>query len=247
MSTPVEYYGRYWSEEGYRPCGSLNPVFKRFLEKHVPSSAHCLDLGCGDGGTAGLWLSEHAAEYVGVDISRSAIDAARALGLDARLIDDASVLPFGDAEFDVIVCSHVLEHLFAPQRAAAEALRVLRPGGVFLVAVPNVAYWRRRLELGLLARWNPFGDTLSTREPWRDPHIRFFTAKTLGWMLEQASFTDIRTRGVLGGFMAEIPGARRLVRGEASPIYRALERLTPTLFGAQIQAAAHKPLPAREG
>lgn len=242
MSTPSDYYERYWSEEGYRPLGSLHPVLRRFLEAYVSPSARCLDLGCGDGGTAGLWLSEHAAGYVGVDISQGAVDDARARGLDARRIDDASALPFRDGEFDAVVCNHVLEHLLEPQRAAAEAWRVLRPGGVFLVSVPNVAYWRRRLELGLLARWNPVGDDRSTREPWRDPHIRFFTPRTLRRMLEEkAGFIDIETRGVVGAFLAELPGVRRLVGKGASPPYRTLERLAPTLFAMQIQAAARKP------
>lgn len=242
MSTPAEYYERYWSEGGYRPLGSLHPVLQHLFEAHVSPSARCLDLGCGDGRTAGLWLSGHAAAYVGVDISQPAVDEARALGLDARRIDDAGALPFGDGELDVVVCIEVLEHLLEPQRAATEALRVLRPGGVFLVSVPNVAYWRRRLELGLLARWNPFGDDLSTREPWRDPHIRFFTPKTLRRMLEQqGGFAGVETRGFGGSFLAELPGVRRFVGSEASAPYRALVRAAPTLFGTRILAVARKP------
>ncbi len=242
MSTPTEYYEHYWSEGGYRPLGSFAPYLLHLFEAHVTPSARCLDLGCGDGRTAGLWLSGHAAAYVGVDISQPAVDEARALGLDARRIDDAGTLPFGDGEFDVVVCIEVLEHLLEPQRAAAEALRVLRPGGVFLVSVPNIAYWRRRLELGLLARWNPFGDDLSTREPWRDPHIRFFTPKTLRRMLEQhVGFVGVETRGVAGSFLAELPGVRRFVGSEASAPYRALVRAAPTLFGVRIHAVARKP------
>ena len=57
-------------------------------------------------------------------------------------------MPFGDGELDVVVCNEVLEHLLEPQRAAAEALRVLRPGGVFLVSVPNVAYWHGADRIG---------------------------------------------------------------------------------------------------
>lgn len=205
------------------------------------ASARCLDLGCGDGGTAGPWISAHAAQYIGVDIAQSAIDKAQARGLDARRIEDAGALPFDDGSFDVVISIEVLEHLLEPQRVAAEALRILRPGGVFLVSVPNVAYWRRRLELALLARWNPFGDDLSTREPWRDPHIRFFTPKTLRRMLEQAGFIHMRTRGIGGSLLPELPGFQSVVRGGASAPYEALQRAAPTLFGSRIHAAAHKP------
>jgi 2-polyprenyl-6-hydroxyphenyl methylase / 3-demethylubiquinone-9 3-methyltransferase len=242
VSAPTEYYERYWSEGGYRPVGSLHPVLQHLFEAHISPAARCLDLGCGDGGTAGIWLSEHAAGYVGVDISQPAVDDARARGLDARRIDDASALPFEHGEFDAVVCIEVLEHLLEPQQAASEALRVLRPGGAFLVSVPNVAYWRRRLELGLLARWNPFGDDLSTREPWRDPHIRFFTPKLLRRMLEQAGFAEAETRGVGGSFLAELPAVRRFVGTGGSAPYRALERAAPTLFATRIQAVARKPV-----
>ena len=244
MSAPAEYYDRYWSDEGYRPTGSLPPALEQLFAVRIPASAHCLDLGCGDGRTAGVWLARHAAAYVGVDISQPAIDEARSLGLDARLVEDAGELPFEEAEFDVVVCIEVLEHLLEPQRAASEALRVLRAGGTFLASVPNVAYWRRRLELGLLARWNPFGDDLSTREPWRDPHIRFFTPKTLKRMLEEkGGFTDVMTRGVGGSLLAEVPALRRFLGGDASSAYHALERTAPTLFGARILAVARKPGP----
>jgi hypothetical protein len=58
---------------------------------------------------------------------------------------------------------------------------------------------------------------------------------------EKAGFAEIEIRGVVGSFLAELPGVRRFVRGEAGPPYRALERLAPTLFAAQIQATARKP------
>ena len=48
--------------------------------------------------------------------------------------------------FTVVVCFEVLEHLFAPHLAVAEMHRVLEPGGVLIATVPNVAYWRRRLD-----------------------------------------------------------------------------------------------------
>jgi SAM-dependent methyltransferase len=74
------------------------------LEAVVSSTSRVLDVGCGDGRTCGLWLRDHAAEYVGVDISELAIREARAAGLDARLIQDATDLPFADGQFDVVVC-----------------------------------------------------------------------------------------------------------------------------------------------
>lgn len=59
--------------------------------------------------------------------------------LDAgRAIDRADItdLPYADAAFGAIVCSHVLEHVADDRRAMREMRRVLRPGGVALVMVP---------------------------------------------------------------------------------------------------------------
>ncbi len=133
MSTPAEYYERYWSEGGYRPVGSLHPVLQHLFDAHVTPSARCLNLGCGDGRTAGLWLSEHAAAYVGVDISQPAVDEARTLGLNARRTDDAGAFPFGDGEFDVVVYIEVLE-----QQGGFAGVETRGVGGSFLAELPGV-------------------------------------------------------------------------------------------------------------
>lgn len=239
MNAPRTYYDRYWSHDGYRPEGSLDPALEQLFAEHIPAGARVLDIGCGDGGTAGAWLSKRGS-YVGVDVSVEAVAMAKDKGLEARYIEDAASLPFEDSSFDAAVCIEVLEHLFQPHLAAREAWRVIRPGAVLVVTVPNVAYWRRRLELALFARWNPFGDDLSTKEPWRDPHIRFFTPKTLTRMLEAQGFEVRDVRGVGGYFLAEFPAVRRYVRRRPGPAYRAFQVASPTLFGSHLHAVAVK-------
>lgn len=68
-----------------------------------------------------------------IDISEAMISKAREKfprGIDFR-VGDAEALPFGDAEFDVVAMNFGILHLAQPERAAAEACRVLRPGGRF--------------------------------------------------------------------------------------------------------------------
>jgi SAM-dependent methyltransferase len=168
------------------------------------------------------------------------------LGLDSAKIPDATCLPFSDGSFDAAACIEVLEHLFEPQRAVSEVLRVLRPGGVLIVTVPNIAYWRWRLDLALLGRWNPLGDTLAVREPWRDPHIRFFNPKTLRQMLVAAGFNPVEVRGHGGRFLGDLPWVGRKVRGliGPSPMYRGMERLLPSLFAYRLHAVATKTIPS---
>jgi SAM-dependent methyltransferase len=216
-----DFYERFWSAGGHAPAGNLHGGLRDLLATHVQPTDACLDLGCGDGGTCGVWLSENAREYVGVDISSGAVALARSRGLKAQQIKSVGALPFNDRSFDAVVCSEVLEHLLEPQVAIAEAKRVLRPGGLLLVTTPNAVYWRRRLDLarGIV---DPYGDALSIAEPWRDPHIRFFTPTTLGRLLGYAGFEGVAVVGHSEKpLLVDVPIARRWVEHvEPAPPHR---------------------------
>lgn len=237
-----DYYETYWSDAGYHPHGSTPHFLSHLLNAYIRTGSKCLDVGCGDGRTAGIWLREQGCDYVGVDVSTNAVREARELRLNARTVDDVSSLPFPDASFDAAVCIEVMEHLFQPQLAAAEALRVLKPGGVLIVTVPNVAYWRRRLDLALLGRWNPIGDELSVAQPWRDPHIRFFNPGALRRMLTSVGFRPVLVSGHGGSLLRDIPWiGKRIWRGKVTRLYRAAETRLPSLFGYRLAAVAFKP------
>jgi len=124
----AEYYERYWSKDGYNPRRTLPLPVAALLQRVMRPEMTCLDVGCGDGRTSGPWFSERTAGYVGVDVSQTAVETARSLGLDARIIEDASTLPFDDDEFDIVVCFEVLEHLNAPRDAAPRSGGCSGPG-----------------------------------------------------------------------------------------------------------------------
>lgn len=50
---------------------------------------------------------------------------------------DGQYLPFYKDNFDLIICTEVLEHIYDDKKAAAEMLRVLKPGGILLITVPH--------------------------------------------------------------------------------------------------------------
>jgi 2-polyprenyl-6-hydroxyphenyl methylase/3-demethylubiquinone-9 3-methyltransferase len=244
MSSAMEgYYETYWSEAGFYPHGQLTPELREIFQTYLPAGASCLDLGCGDGKTSGAWLRANGFKYLGVDLSANAIRDARSFGLAAIEIADASVLPLLDGSFDAVLCIEVLEHLFRPDLAAAEILRVLKPRGLLLVSVPNVAYWRRRMDLLMFGRWNPLGDDLSVKQPWRDPHIRFFNPGSLRRMLTRVGFESISVGGYDGRLLRDVPwvGPRVFAGGSASNVYRAAESKLPSPLGFRLYAVAYKP------
>ena len=88
-----------------------------------------LDVCCGTGLVAGQALAR-GADLVGIDISEEMVAAATAKRLKASFrAGDAEALPFPDAAFDRVICNFGLFHLADPDRAIAEAARVLRRGG----------------------------------------------------------------------------------------------------------------------
>jgi SAM-dependent methyltransferase len=223
------YYERYWTEKGYNPSRKQTPEdLRAIFGRYVRAMDDCLDLGCGDGGTSGFYLTQNARSYIGVDVSERAVELATSRGLAAKTVEDASRLPFADDSFDIVVCIEVLEHLFEPQTAAAEAVRVLRSGGRFIATVPNGAYWRDRIDM-LFGVWQPGGDDLGRGEPWRSPHIRFFRPASLGKMLRQSGFSAVTVEGIPGPLFGRVPVLRSVNR-RVGPMATTLADLRPSFF-----------------
>ncbi|MBI4596727.1 MAG: methyltransferase domain-containing protein [Candidatus Tectomicrobia bacterium] len=94
-----------------------------------------LEVCCGPGYGAGAAISR-GAEAVGVDFAQAMVEVARKKYPKAAFQQgDAENLSFGDASFDAAICSFGLLHLAEPEKALAEAYRVLVPGGRYAFTV----------------------------------------------------------------------------------------------------------------
>jgi SAM-dependent methyltransferase len=93
-----------------------------------------LDVGSGAGALA-LALAPRVREVVGVDSSPELLAAARARApANCTFVEaDATSLPFGYGEFDLVGCLRVLHHVRRPELVVAEIARVTRRGGRILV------------------------------------------------------------------------------------------------------------------
>lgn len=106
----------------------------------APHARDLLDVGC----SAGYVMA--AAESLGLkgtgaDISKFAVNLCRERGFQAE-VGSLSALPFPDESFDIVTLKHTLEHIEQPLDGLREVKRVLRPGGVAFVIVPDAAYYK---------------------------------------------------------------------------------------------------------
>ena len=101
---------------------------------------HVLEVGGGQGGlTALLYPRAHITNLdFNPDFARAAVNRTPLMRF---LGGDATRLPFADSSFDAVTMFDVLEHIPDHALAAAEARRVLRPGGVIMVSTPHTR-WR---------------------------------------------------------------------------------------------------------
>lgn len=116
----------------------------RAVERLTGTPGRVLDFGCGPGYLLDAFR-RRGWEAQGAELDdRTAAHARSVLGLPVETgVGDR--WPWPDRSFDAVVLWHVLEHLADPQATLARAHRVLRPGGVLMIGVPNFASPEARL------------------------------------------------------------------------------------------------------
>lgn len=148
--------------------------------------ARLLDAGCGDGINLAL-LSRFVKELgwptkvTGADYSPLRIGRARTTSADL-LRTSVTALGFKDGSFDVIICNQVLEHVPDDQGALLELRRVLRPGGLLIIGVPNEGS-----PLGLLRNRVLQRSILRTTD-----HVNMYTHQMLRDRLTRADLRVVR-------------------------------------------------------
>jgi SAM-dependent methyltransferase len=192
----------------------------------VPASAkRLLDLGCGTGALGREFKEITDREVFGVTYSKEEA-ALAARNLDRVIVCDLNDFdPVDLGEFDCIVCSHVLEHLYRPEQLLVRLRPRLSFGGRLIVALPNVLFWRQRIQfLRGRFRYTEGGLLDST-------HFRFFDYQTGPQLLKTAGFKVVEV-SVDGSFPQ--PLFRSLAPKVAKLVDSAACRLLPGLFGHQF-------------
>jgi SAM-dependent methyltransferase len=131
---------------------------ERYVEREIGRPAQgpwrVLDLGCGAGGSVGVFRARDPdVQWVGLDVPDSPEARYRIRG-DARFESfDGVSMPFEDRAFELVYCKQVLEHVRHPEPLLAEVHRVLSPGGWFAGSTSQLEPYHS------LSLWNytPFG------------------------------------------------------------------------------------------
>lgn len=160
-------------------------------------SFRVLDIGCNEG-MAILYNRKAGveAEFYGIDILPEKKEKALSRGYRQVLLEDIRGCDFGQFEdgfFDVVICSHILEHLEDPGAVLDKIRRIMKKGGMLIVGVP----------IGLLPGilWRRYVTPLYNRRKRKEEalkkfgHVSFFSLPELKGLLKKHGFSTEEARG----------------------------------------------------
>lgn len=175
----AELYARYWRETG--PKARRADEYADYVCRQLAAlggKGTLLDFGCG-WGTQLAAAVRNGWQAVGLEVDPRKIEYCREHGLHA-VLGDLRERPFPEASFDAAVAEQVFEHLYSPVEYMQELHRVLKPGGLLYVAVPNLGGFEARLKG---RRWDMVHPA---------SHVRYFDRAGLAALMSRCGFDVLR-------------------------------------------------------
>lgn len=164
----------------------LWPALQRVVAEREWPTRRAFDLGCGNGATCAM-LAGLGFDVTGIDTSADGVAQANAAYPHVRVelgsaYDDLSAR-YG--RFPLVVSLEVVEHVTDPRRMARTFLDLIEPGGIGFLSTPYHGYLKN-LALAVTGKMDDHFTAL-----WDGGHIKFFSVKTLGTLLQEAGATDV--------------------------------------------------------
>ena len=144
----------YYSRNGKISCRDIASLLR-----HHPYRT-LLDVGCGTGFLLELLSAQRSAEYHGLDLSEEMLRMAEKKQIPgvSFTAGSAEALPFASETFDVVTCSQSFHHYPHPEKAMAEAFRVLKPGGLYILSDTGIGGVGGWIDNHILFRLSTSGD-----------------------------------------------------------------------------------------
>lgn len=162
-----------------------------------------LEDGCGVGMYMQHLLS-FGGKVIGLDYDFERVKESAAQGLMVYQSAGEHV-PFPDDSVDLVISNEVIEHVQDDHQAVKEMIRILKPGGRLVIFCPNRGYpfethghyWRGKYHFGNTPLINYLPDSMRNKLA---PHVRVYTASSLGKLFKQLQVTVIRRHIIFGGY-----------------------------------------------
>lgn len=184
-----DIYARYW--RSLEPPKVRTSDYGRYVCRQLAalhSRGELLDFGCGWGSLLNAARLE-GWRATGLEVDERKVAFCTEQGLTA-VYGDLLDQPFPADTFDAALAEQVFEHLYTPVAYMKELHRVLKPGGMLYVAVPNLG--------GIEAKMR--GEKWDLVHP--VSHVRYFDRRSLAGMAERCGFEVLRPAYVKRGTSA---------------------------------------------
>ena len=157
----------WWDEQGpLKTLHQINPTRMAWIAKHADlANAQTIDIGCG-GGILSESLAKAGARVTGLDMASDSIEIARThaqaaqLNIDYQISTAEAWAHAHPAEYEVVTCMELLEHVPDPASVIHAAAQLLAPGGVVFFSTINRNPKAWALTIGAaeyLLKWIPKG------------------------------------------------------------------------------------------
>jgi 2-polyprenyl-3-methyl-5-hydroxy-6-metoxy-1,4-benzoquinol methylase len=151
--------------------------------------ARILELGCGEGATGALALSEgKCGAYCGVELCQKAAEKANKKITEVVVGNvEEHMLPWAPKHFDALIMSEVLEHLEDPWATLRRLRPLLKPNALVFASSPNVSH-HRVIRMVIKGEWNLADLGVMDRT-----HLRWFTPKTYSTCSSRVAILSTRS------------------------------------------------------
>ena len=179
--------GRFFDKWGFLPSYSFfaRGRIAELISRHPKAALNILDIGCSCGESLLKITDKYPnAKLYGAELNENAAKIA-ALFASVTVCDIELVYPYPDNFFDCIMLGDVCQQLRDPWALLSKIRKSLKPGGIVLASIPNVAH------ISVLA------DLINGYWVQDIMNLRFFTGHSIAVMFGKAGFVDIEMSRLL--------------------------------------------------